>query len=333
MTPKGRTEQDFISQIRKRIKDIDTDIIMGIGDDCAVLRTDQGKLELITTDTLVEAVHFDMSWHPPQLLGRKAASVNISDIAAMGGVPRFALLSVAISPSIKNDWIDLFLAGFIESLEEHNVVLIGGDTVKSVHEAMFSVSIIGEVEENRSLYRSGAKVGDQIWVSGYLGEAAAGLALCQQGVSIEDHQWHNLINAHLDPEAQVNLGRILAASGLVHAMMDISDGLATDLAHICEESKVGAEIVAENLPISENLIAAAAFCKKSSEDWALKGGEDYHLLFTCADEDGTNLCKMVKEKSNMDIFCVGRIVEGKGVVFLKDGQRNEITYQGFDHFK
>ena len=197
---------------------------------------------LLTTDTLVEGVHFDLAWHPPLLLGRKAGAVNLSDVAAMGGEPRFALLNVAF-PGSASAWLDDFLAGFHGILQEHDTHLVGGDTVKSSSDISITVTIIGEAAEDSICYRSGAVPGDLVFVSGSLGDAAAGLALCRAGISSDDSgQWQQLLSAHLDPQPQVQLGRILAESGQIHAMMDISDGLATDLAHICAASGVGAEM-------------------------------------------------------------------------------------------
>lgn len=326
------TERSVIERIRQRQQPVNDKVVQGMGDDCAVWCHQHHNLELITIDTLVESSHFDLSYHPPGLLGRKAAAVNISDIAAMGGVPRFALLSLALPPAIADNWLDAFLAGFYDMLAEHNVTLIGGDTVKSDQQAMFSVTLIGEVAEHVVLYRSNAQVGDQVWVSGFLGESGAGLALCRQNISVPAQWQRKLIKAHLDPMPQVTLGQVLAESRLVHAMIDISDGLATDFAHICKESKVGGEIIAADLPISDELLQAATFYQQSPDGWLLQGGEDYQLLFTCAAADGVYLQQLVKAQCGVDICCVGRIVAGSGVTLVKNGQGHDITFHGFDHF-
>jgi len=315
--------------------DSNRDVIKGIGDDCAVVRGHGEKSWLITTDTLVESIHFDLAWHPPKLLGRKAAAVNISDIAAMGGRPLSALLSVAV-PDSGVSWLEDFISGFLEMLQEHGVNLIGGDTVRSREGAVFSVTVLGEAEETNILYRSGAVIGDMVWVSGYLGDAAAGLELLRRR-SAEGreppNEWLRLKKAHLDPQPRTWLGRLLATSGYVHAMMDLSDGLATDLAHICLASGVGSELVAGELPISKDLAAAAAYLGMVPIDLALKGGEDYQLLFTAPAENEAALRRLVAENGEGKIFCIGRITEGDGVHLLdQGGQRTEITYQGYDHF-
>ena len=313
--------------------------LAGIGDDCAVIRQDPpgDKVWLLTTDALVEAVHFDRAWHSPRLLGRKAAAVNISDIAAMGGRPLFALLSVALPAGLPDAWFDDFLAGFNAVLREHGMLLVGGDTVRSGSAAMFNVTVIGEAEAGLVLYRAGARDGDTVWVSGSLGLAAAGLELCRRGVATDAAEWAELLKAHLDPEVQVAMGRVLAASGLVHAMLDISDGLATDLAHLCTESGVGAEVVAEQLPGTEKLAMAAAFCNMSGLDWMLSGGEDYQLLFTTPVAAAAILPQLVLAQTGRQIHAIGRIRSRHGVVLCsrdQDGgeQRREISYQGFDHF-
>jgi thiamine-monophosphate kinase len=330
---KKKSEREIITQIDTLVGVTAEDyLIKGIGDDCAVLRKDSKSCFLVTTDTLVAGVHFDLAWHPPLLLGRKSAAVNLSDIAAMGGQPRFALLNLAF-PGSAPVWLDDFLAGFHEMLQEYGTHLVGGDTVKSSNDISITVTIIGEAPEDLICYRSGAVNGDLVFVSGSLGDAAAGLALCRSGFSEENpEQWQQLCRAHLDPEPQVLLGRVLAESGLVHAMMDISDGLATDLAHICTESRVGAEIFKENLPISGQLQAAAGKLGNPVLDWVLKGGEDYQLLFTVSPDNEQELRQLVAKQTGREISVIGRIIEGQGVFLLNGLEREEVSYQGYDHF-
>ena len=329
------SERECINRILQYVQNHDRDyLIKGIGDDCAVLNKDGENCILLTTDTLVEGVHFDMAWHPPYLLGRKCASVNLSDIAAMGGQPRTCLLSVAFPGSVPS-WFDDFMSGFTSVLNEHDTLLVGGDTVKSQNDLILTVTVTGEGDRGQICFRSGAEPGDLIWVSGSLGNAAAGLELCRsdQCQSAEmSGKWQQLIEAHLDPEAQIDLGRILSYSGFVHAMMDISDGLATDLAHLCQESDVGAEIQQDLLPLSTFLEHAATELDAEVLDWVLKGGEDYQLLFTTRALDEQKLLQLVSEKFGREIFCIGRIVEEQGVFLCNGGERREIAYQGYDHF-
>jgi len=326
-------ERAIIARIREQAGLPGRGLVAGIGDDCAVYRESPGKLSLITMDTLVEGVHFDFSLHPPAKLGQKSVSVNVSDIAAMGGIPRFALLSLALRQGVSPEWLDNFMAGFLGQLQGFQVLLIGGDTVRSGHEIMISVTLIGEGAEGKVVYRSGARKGDRVLVSGSLGEAAGGLAVLRNNSPENQRRWPQLLEAHLNPLVRAELGHLLAETGRIHAMMDISDGLATDLAHICAESGVGAEISAGAVPINEALRSAAAYFSKDPLEWALQGGEDYQLLFTCAPEDEASVRDLAAEKCGCELFCVGRIIAGKGVHLVSgDGSRREISYQGYDHF-
>lgn len=331
MPPFG--ERTIIERIRGLAGAGQERLVRGIGDDCAIVGQQAGLCSLVTLDTLVEGVHFDPAWHPPLQLGRKAAAVNVSDIAAMGGIPRFALLSLALPATVAPEWLDAFMDGFLGRLAEYDVALIGGDTVKSTHEMVFSITLFGEAPAGEVLCRSGALAGDLVLVSNTLGDAAAGLALCQVGLGAEE-KWQPLVAAHLDPAPQVELGRVLATSGLVHSMLDLSDGLATDLAHICKESGVGAEVDADLLPVSSLLVEAAARCGQDSQSWALSGGEDYQLLFTVAPENKDALVALVQRQCRADLRVVGRIVEGAGVLLRESGKgAREISYQGYEHFR
>ena len=328
------SERECINRILQYVQNHDRKyLIKGIGDDCAVLSKDADNCLLLTTDTLVEGVHFDLAWHPPYLLGRKCVSVNLSDIAAMGGLPRTCLLSIGFPGSVPS-WLDDFMTGFTSVLDEHDTLLVGGDTVKSQNDLMISVTVTGEGSRKQLCYRSGAEPGDLIWVSGSLGNAAAGLELCRMGQCQNDEsgKWQKLVEAHLDPEPQIDLGRILASSGFVHSMMDISDGLATDLAHLCQESNVGAEIDQNFLPVDDILKGAAIELDVDPLDWILKGGEDYQLLFTTGVSDKQELLQLVSQKFGREIFCLGRIIKEKGVFLCSGDERQEVTYQGYDHF-
>lgn len=328
------SEKEIIAMIRSRSAAGDDGLLRGIGDDCAVIRRGGGLVELVTTDALVEGVHFDSGWHPPRLLGRKAAAVNLSDIAAMGGRARYAFLSLGLPGDYEEVWLEELMAGFLERLAEFDTLLIGGDTVRSPEGSILSVTVLGEVAEGSVLLRSTARVGDLVLVSGPLGEAAAGLELCRQGhYSATEARWSRLLNAHLDPQPEISLGLVLAASGLVSALMDLSDGLATDLANLGRESGVGAEIEAARLPIAPETWQAADFLQAEALAWALSGGEDYRLLLTVAPEQLDALLAVVHRELNRELYPVGRIVAEPGVRLLDGGSRREISDLGFDHFR
>ncbi|MGE4561191.1 MAG: thiamine-phosphate kinase, partial [Desulfobulbus sp.] len=262
-------EREIIAHIASITASSDTGgLIKGIGDDCAVVDRDGRRVWLLTLDTLIESVHFDCAFHPPQKLGRKVVSVNVSDIGAMGGKPLFALMSVGMPHGFDPAWFRAFARGVADACGEYGCLLIGGDTVASPQGLNFSLTLIGEAERGRVVYRSGARPGDTIWVSGPLGWAAAGLELLQRGMGGEGDEFLPLLEKHLNPRARVELGEQLGASGLVHAMMDLSDGLATDLAHLCAASGVCGQFWAEKLPGNPLLAQAAGLVGHDALGWA-----------------------------------------------------------------
>lgn len=327
------SEKGIIDIIRRRSRAASAELLLGIGDDCAVIRRGGGLVELVSTDTLVENIHFDQVWHAPLLLGRKAAAVNLSDIAAMGGRSRYILLALALPSDFQESWLEQFMTGFLTISAEHETILIGGDTVKSENGYVISVTVIGEAGEDEILLRSTACPGDLVMVSGSLGNAAAGLEICRKGLAGESNDWQELVAAHLDPSPELALGRLIAASGLASGMMDLSDGLATDLAHLCAESGVGAEVNALSLPISAEMRAAAESLGFEPLNWAISGGEDYRLLFTVPVDNGEKLRDLVRRRLDREIFSIGLITEERGVVLLDgSGSRRDISYRGYDHF-
>lgn len=312
-------------------------LIKGIGDDCAVIHKDKDLAWLLTMDTLIEGVHFDPAFHPPSKLGRKAVSVNVSDIGAMGGKPIFVLLSIGMPKGFDPSWFTAFAHGLTEACREYGCQLIGGDTVASPLGFTCSLTVIGEAKAEQVVYRSGARVGDEIWVSGSLGFAAAGLELLQRKFQPNNERWQPFREQHLNPRARVEMGRELGASGLVHAMMDLSDGLATDLAHLCKQSGVGARITARSLPGIAALGEVASLIGGQPEDWAISGGEDYELLFTAPPGASDRLLAMGR-RCGLRLSPVGSIVAGSGVTLIRDladGTCEEvaIAYRGFDHFR
>jgi thiamine-monophosphate kinase len=312
------------------------DLLQGIGDDCAVIRKNRQQSWLVTMDTLVESVHFDRNWHPPDKLGRKVISVNVSDIAAMGGTPVLVFLSLGMPDGFDVRWFREFSMGLADACREYHCILAGGDTVRSSSGVLITVTIMGAMQTSRVVLRSGARIGDTVWVSGYPGRAAAGLDLCRLGRTA-DAAFAELVETHLNPRPRLELGRLLAQNRLVHAMMDLSDGLATDLAHICTQSKVGAVIdpalLREDLPLA----AAAGMLRKNPEQWILTGGEDYELVFTASARKSAAIVDL-GEKLRIPVARIGRIDGKQGVRVLQfppNGGRpveRDISYSGYDHF-
>ena len=331
-------ERDIITHIASiAARSGSGDLIKGIGDDCAVIDRDGRRAWLLTLDTLIEAVHFDCAFHPPFQLGRKAVSVNVSDIGAMGGKPLFALMSVGMPHDFDPVWFQSFTRGVANACDEYGCLLIGGDTVASPQGLNFSLTLIGEADGKHVVYRSGAQPGDLIWVSGPLGWAAAGLELLQQGRGDANDEFQALYEKHLNPRARVELGAKLGQSGLIHAMMDLSDGLATDLAHLCAASGVGAQFYADKLPGGKLLAVAAGQTGNDPIAWAIGGGEDFELLFTAAPASTLEL-EQIGRECGLSLSPIGTITVEGGVNMLQvlaDGRTHEqpVAYRGFDHFK
>lgn len=332
-------ERDIIQLLHVATGSKTDKLVCGIGDDCAVIEKDPDTFWLVTVDTLVEGVHFDTHWHPAEKIGRKAVSVNVSDIAAMGGKPQFVFLSLALPSGFDENWLREFSEGIAGSCCDYECILSGGDTVKSSNGIVITITVIGEVASAKVLYRRSAQPGDEIWISGYLGQASAGLELCRSRFKERILPlFEPLLEAHLNPVPRVQLGIKLAQSGLVHAMMDLSDGLATDLAHICEQSGVGALIQENMLPVSQPLQEAAQFLNVDPYRLILTGGEDYELIFTALSSSHKHL-ETIATETGVKLTCIGEIVEGQGVKIVshvtgeKDQRLIDISYSGYDHFR
>lgn len=320
-------ELDFIDFIAAHKSSVQApDLQLSIGDDCAVVKKNEQTCLLYTMDSLIAGVHFDLDFHPPYLLGRKSVAVNVSDIAGMGGVPKFALLSISLPPSFARASQQDFMEGFFSMCEECGVTLIGGDTV-SGEDLSITVTLIGEAKTSDICTRAGAKVGDEIWVSGYLGESSVGLSLLQSG---RDDSFPELVKRHLDPIPQVALGEVLAKTNLVTAMMDSSDGVATDLAHICRESGCGAVVHGASLPISAMMKEATAVTGQDPLHQALCGGEDYGLLFTVRAGQGHRVKRLMSEEGHV-VCCIGEMDAEQGVRLSHGSTMTDISFQGYEH--
>ena len=308
-------------------------VIKGIGDDCAVFKNRCGRNWLATTDILIEGVHFDLSWHPPYLLGRKAVAVNLSDIAAMGGTPHHALISIGVSDQVDNEFLSRLSGGTADILNSFGCSLIGGDTARAPA-LTINVVILGSIAEDCAILRSGSVPGENIYVSGPLGSAAVGLEICRRGLPpgpFSENNVHSLVDKHLNPEPRVELGRFLGASKLVSAMQDISDGLATDLAHICRQSGVGAEISADLLPGHELLEPVCRVLKLESAAVQTTGGDDYELLFTVKRGKDEEVQDLLDSGGFGKIHRIGRTIEGTGVNLVDGRGSTDISFLGYQH--
>ena len=309
----------FARRDRDRAKD--KPVVTGIGDDCAVLRVPPGNELLVTTDFTIENVHFRRDWHRPELVGRRCLTRGLSDIAAMGGEPRAAFLSLAVASDVPQRWVDRFLKGLLDLAREFNVPLAGGDTSESAGGGgiQADIVVVGSVPKGKAVLRSGAKVGDQIYVTGELGGSAAALALLMKSKPVGAAYFRHF-SRHSHPQARVAVGRWLRQRGVASAMIDLSDGLSTDLEHICQESHVGAELEAEAIP------RAQVGKKRVALELALHGGDDYELLFTSA-------AAVPSRIAGVRVTRIGRTTKSAGMRIVgADGKVRLLKAGGWEHF-
>ena len=340
-------EFGLIGLIRRRVQHRSPGTVLGIGDDAAVLAPEaEGEL-LVTTDMLLEGVHFQRRWGRPRDLGRKALAVNVSDIAAMGGHPRHALLGLAIpadGPSLEE--LEALLAGLEEEAERYGITLVGGDTCSSQSGLVLAVTLLGGLARGRALRRSGARPGDALWVTGRLGASAAGLLALERGLrpaaawpaDVPRPEWLGVreeaalqaaIQSHLTPVPRLRAGQALV--GCATAMIDVSDGVASDAGHLASESRVTVRILAPQVPIHPGALAMARWTSREPLDLALRGGEDYELLFTAAADPRPILAAAAPD---LPVTRIGEVSTGPGVpVLLHSDGREETLAGGFDHFR
>jgi thiamine-monophosphate kinase len=329
------SEADFIRLIRAMTgRAAVPGVRVGIGDDCAVLQTVGGGTLLATTDLLIENVHFRRRWAEPADLGWKALAVNLSDIAAMGGVPRWALIALACPEETRPDEVQAFYEGALAIAAAHGVAIVGGDTSASPAGWTINVTLLGEAE-HAPLLRSTARVGDVVAVTGALGRSGAGLAVLERDTAppaLDAGTLADLTGAHLRPQPRVSEGRWLASTGLVTAMMDLSDGLAIDLGRLAAESGVGGVVDVDRLPVDAATTSLAAALGGSGRSWATSAGEDYELLLTCAPAALAGLQAGLRERCGTPLTAVGEIVTGRGVRWVDARGADVAVAPGFEHF-
>lgn len=308
--------------IEHLVRDVDdVQVLVGAGDDAAVLDVGGEKRLIVTTDMLCEGDHFRLDWFSPRQVGAKAMVSNVSDIAAMGATPTYAFVSISLTEQTTVEWMEEFYKGLYDVADEFGFFIIGGDTT---HSSVITVSItlLGEVEPKHLRLRSQAKMGDVIVVTGDLGKSKAGLELLLKGVE-------NIRGSmpHLEPRCRLTEARLIAPHA--HAMIDVSDGLASEVNHLCAASGVGARIYAEKVPIAALTEGAAQTCGHDPLEYALSGGEDYELVFTIEEEN----VEQLTEKLDCPLTVVGEIIEKeKGTILVdKDGNETPLT-GGYDHF-
>ena len=300
--------------------------VLGVGDDCALVDVTNGMDLAISTDTMVSGTHFfpDVD---PEMLGHKALAVNLSDMAAMGAMPYWAMLALTL-PNVDHAWLGAFAKGFFDLAQEHNVSLIGGDTTRGPALTM-TVTIMGEVPAGAALKRSGAKVGNDIWVSGNIGDAALAVAHRHGRVVLEEADYREAVMRLYEPAPRVALGQALR--GLATAAIDISDGLLADVTHICRLSGVGATIELERVPTSA--IGAKHIGSDAGRNAIVAGGDDYELCFT-AHPNSRESIDQLEDVLGVRLTKIGQVKRGKGVSLVgPDGKAVKIDGRGYDHFQ
>ena len=333
MDLKDLGEFGLINRIRKGCVVDPQRSIQGIGDDAAVIDADTVRALLVTTDMLLEGVHFDRATISGQDLGAKALCVNLSDIAAMGGEARDAFVSLGIAPDTELAFLDDFYNGLKKLAREFNVNIMGGDTTRSSQGLVVSITLTGQVDRNDVLYRRGARVGDVVCITGPVGASSAGLFMLRNGLQPENDAEARLIDAHVRPLPHLAQGRFLSRTGAVHAAIDVSDGLAADLGHILQQSRVGARLFAGQLPVPEALTALAQRHDRDPLQWVLHGGEDY-VLVICADPGAVSgLQQSFEKRFERPLYAIGEI-NASDTLELVDhqGRGKPIPTTGWNHF-
>ena len=288
-------------------------LLRGIGDDCALLRLPGRQDALITTDFSLEGVHFRREWHPAESVGHRCLARGLSDIAAMGGEPVAAFLSLALPARLPQAWVNAFLRGFLALADQFSVPLAGGDTALSPAGVLADIIVLGSVPRGKAVLRSGARPGDSLYVTGRLGGSA--LVISQLLAGSRKRFSPRRFPAHFFPVPRLRVGRFLSQRSLASAMIDISDGLSTDLRHICQESRVGARLWAEHIPVAEG----------AELRHALHGGEDYELLFA-------SKTRIPTRTAGIPVTRIGEVTRGRDIVLINRGREQKLPAAGWEHF-
>ena len=329
-------ESEIISRIRRRAR-ASGQVLVPVGDDAAVFKHN-GATDLIACcDLMVEGTHFRREWAAAELIGRKALAVTLSDVAAMGGVARFAMISLALPRALPPGFTEELLEGIFKLADSCGVSIIGGDTSGSVEWLFIDTSVIGECAAGRAVTRGGAKVGDHLYATGALGASALGLLLLERGLRLEDDSQtddsdtRGALLKHLAPEPRLKVGQAIGERRLATAMIDISDGLSSDLWHILDESGCGAIIQADAIPIADPVRSYAASHKEVDPlRLALDGGEEYELLFAASPENQAGIAEL-SDEFDAPITRIGEMAGGKGLQLERNGSLEPVSPSGYEH--
>ncbi len=325
-------EFPFIERLQRIFLSSGRRVLIGIGDDCAVVEGREGHPYLLTCDTQVEGVHFLPSLIPPHRVGRRLVAVNLSDIAAMGGKPLFALLSCVWRSDIEEKWALEFAEGVQEESNRFGVSVVGGNLAQTSQSLILDITVVGEVDGFPQLLRRFAAPGHLVMVTGTLGDAAAGLEVLKRWGLEGEKRYPFLVERYWSPAPRLNVGQMLASTGQERALIDISDGFCQDLGHILDQSGCGMEIDLDGLPLSN---AMRRYCEETGSDplsFALSGGDDYELIFTAQESEASCLCRQLEEKTGVKISVVGKIVAEKVRKVKQRGNELKTFPAGWQHF-
>jgi thiamine-monophosphate kinase len=329
-------ERALIERIHRRLPPAPPSIMVGIGDDAAVAATDRGTLQVLTTDALVEGVHFDRRYSPPADIGYKALAVNISDVAAMGASPRLALLSLILPPELPVGIVDGIVGGLTDLAAKTRIAVVGGNITRSPGPLVIDIMLTGSAKPRRVLTRGGGRTGDQLYVSGSLGGAAAGLAWLKEngtsGTELPDElSLQECVRRHRRPEPRARLGALLGRTRAASACMDLSDGLADAVRQIAASSGTGAIIDEAQLPIHPGALRWFSSRGEDPVMASLAGGDDYELLFTVASRTRGRFRLIERQAPGVALTRIGELT-ADGSVVMQRGATRELLPAGFVHF-
>jgi thiamine-monophosphate kinase len=329
-------EFGLIDRIQRALPTPGGDVLVGIGDDVAVLRANGARVWLATCDVQMEGAHFLRDKIAPRDLGRKALAINLSDIAATGGTPRYALVSLGLPGDLAVEFIDELYLGLRAEAETFGVTIVGGNISRSRLGVFIDICLLGDAPRENVLLRSGAHAGDKILVTGSLGDAAGGVALLLNPALATTDAYAVITHTRLNtPTPRVREGQLIGAAHVATAMIDVSDGLASDLEHICERSAVGARVFAEQLPVADENRTLSLAARDHPLHFALHGGEDYELLFTVPAAQADALAERITRETGTRVSIIGEILpqdQGRKLV-LPDRRFVPLEARGWDHFR
>lgn len=327
-------EFSLIKKITANIPQINKNVIIGVGDDCAVIKESEDKYLLATCDAYAAGVHFLPQYTEPETIGQKAISVNVSDIAAMGGTPSYCLVSLIIPKSLPQTYVEKLYQGINNACLQYKIQIIGGN-ISQGDTLIINIFMLGHVAPEQLILRSGAKPGDKVLVTGNLGSGLGGLiALKNTKLRLPKNVRAGLIKKYTTPLPRLEEAKVLSKLQTTTSMIDISDGLTSDILHICSQSNVSVQIFADSLPVSEEIKLLAKQMKKNPYDVALASGDEYELLFTAASQNAEEIIQKIREKTGTDVTVIGEIVgkdKGNWIIY-KDGIKKTLKPLGWNHF-